>query len=158
MAALGVRKMFIPNCMDHWHLCSRKTCDHQHISSLAHLCPPTRNRVSHRGDMSKQRQIFSKTNFPWKKNFFFGSEYAETHYIKSFFRKSEKKSNISTHFHETTSKRPVHTVYTTRIITRRFFISHPIFNFSAVLESSDPHDSENGSRVALRATEKVLSL
>ena len=62
--------------------------------------------------MSKQRQIFSKTNFPWKKNFFFGSEYAETHYIKSFFRKSEKKSNISTHFRKTTSKGWGHTVYT----------------------------------------------
>ena len=90
--------------------------------------------------------------------FFFGSEYAETQHIKSFFRKSEKKSNISTHFHETASKGPVHTVYTTQIIGRRFFVSHPIFNFSAVLESSDPHDSENGSRVALRATEKDLSL
>ena len=108
--------------------------------------------------MSSHRLIFSKTIFPWKKFFFFDSEYPETQNIKSFFRKIEKKSNVSTHFYETTSKGPVHTVYTTRIIARRFFISHPIFDFSAVLESSDHHDSENGLRVALQATEKDLLL
>ena len=63
--------------------------------------------------MSKQtHEFFQRQIFLWKKIFFLDSEYAKTQHIKSFFRKSEKKSNISTHFRETTSKGWGHTVYT----------------------------------------------
>ena len=76
--------------MDYWDLCSGKTCDHQHISSLPHLCPPTTNRVIHGDDMSRKRQIFSKTNFPWKIFFSLIQNRLKHSISKVFFEKVKK--------------------------------------------------------------------